>query len=231
MVTIRRVTADRNDWHLPESFAQFSVRARSNSVGGNLCLGSDDSGEGTYTQIGGTTDVAVDVFVGYHPSGSGTYDLGGTSPTDYGTLSVDGTLYVGYEGEGTFTHTDGASLTADGLVVGYASSSATANSYRLEDGTFGRYPVDHLLGTDGAGLLKEAPDGAIWLSAFPAGVLRLGHSGGAAFTMADGLPGNRASEGLIDRDGQFWVALNGGGLARYDGDRITQARILFSDAP
>jgi DNA-binding NtrC family response regulator/ligand-binding sensor domain-containing protein len=92
---------------------------------------------------------------------------------------------------------------------------------RQPDGTFSRRPVEHLLGTAGASPLQEGPDGSIWLSAFPAGVLRLSDSGEAAFTMADGLPGNRASACLIDRDGQLWVAFNGGGITLYDGDRMT----------
>ena len=76
-------------------------------------------------------------------------------------------------------------------------------------------------------VIREDDSGALWLGTY-SGLYRLqpsGGTGGATFetrrwTTAEGLPDDKVRAILLDRDGRVWAGTYGGGVARWDGERI-----------
>ena len=125
------------------------------SAWGGLVVGY--RGLGTFTQTGGTNTSPL-FYLGYSPSGSGSYTLGS------GLLSVpyyqgQSVAYIGYSGSGTFTQTGGTNTVAGPLNVGYNGSGtySLGGSGVLSSGT-----LDLGAGTGGGTLVMG---GATLLSA------------------------------------------------------------------
>ncbi len=68
------------------------------------------SGNGTFTQTGGTASVTNELDVGENANSVGVYNLSNTTGT--GSLSV-GTMVLGYLGSGTFTQASGTNQTGN----------------------------------------------------------------------------------------------------------------------
>ena len=82
----------------------------------HMHLGYVTGHSGALTQTGGSTKVSTGLYLGYGAGSIGTYELGGT-----GNLESP-TTYVGYQGTGTFTQSDG-DYRGDDLYVGYYAGS------------------------------------------------------------------------------------------------------------
>jgi len=84
------------------------------------------SGQGDFTQTGGTHTINKFFYAGYNPSGNGNYDLSG------GTLVANSAEYLGYHGEGSFTQQGGQHVLSSFLYLGYHAGAVGA--YSLEEG-------------------------------------------------------------------------------------------------
>jgi hypothetical protein len=120
----------------------------SNTCRGDLAMGADPLGDGTYTLVDGTFEVLGDTHVGYAGTGwihqkggsgrySGDLSLGsqsnavGTYTFDKGAFNGD-KITVGNEGAGVFTQ-NGGDATADTMLI--AADSSGSGGYGTGDGT------------------------------------------------------------------------------------------------
>ena len=79
------------------------------------------------TKAAGTTDVAGDVYLGYHEDSVASYTLRGGLPATPTTLCVDGTLYVGYDGTGELAiNSSYCQVNGDGRMI-VAAGTGTFN--------------------------------------------------------------------------------------------------------
>ena len=121
----------------------YNLGGGSLSIGGTIALGNayiGYSGNGAFTQSGGTNTVSDGLYLGYNSGASGTYTLSGT-----GTLSATNEQ-IGVSGSGAFTQTGGTDTVTGTLFVGNAAGkgtfallggSATAGTYTQgANGTF-----------------------------------------------------------------------------------------------
>ena len=79
------------------------------------------TGTGNFGQSGGTNAIAGDLYLGYYPSGNGSYTLSGT-----GQLSA-GDEYVAYSGAGSFTQSGGTNAASGDLYLGGNIGSGAYN--------------------------------------------------------------------------------------------------------
>jgi hypothetical protein len=84
------------------------------------------SGEGEFTQTGGTHTTSNPLYLGYNSGASASYSL------SLGSLNVHGSEYVGYSGAGAFTQTGGSHVLNSGLYIGY--NSGATGTYSLSAG-------------------------------------------------------------------------------------------------
>jgi len=83
-------------------------------IGNVLSIG--EGGIGTFTQTGGTVTVSGDIYLGSQPGSNATYALSGT-----GSTLTTGYLFVGPEGDGTLSITDGGLVrVASDLTIGFS---------------------------------------------------------------------------------------------------------------
>jgi len=90
------------------------------------------SGNGRFTQTGGSMFVDRTMFIGYEAGSEGEYQLAGP-----GTLTVSGgrdyqSEYIGFDGVGSFVQSDGNHVPSDSLYLGYNSSGQ--GRYELSNG-------------------------------------------------------------------------------------------------
>ena len=112
---------------------------------------NSQAGTSIFNQNGGDTTVFGNIEVGREPGSQGQYILNG------GTLTTQGSLYLGYQGTGTFTQTggthsvysislgeqgngtynlEGGSVTANDLFVGIAGGTGSFNQSGASTATF-----------------------------------------------------------------------------------------------
>ena len=133
-----------------------------NLSGGNL--GTIDSyvgnfGIATFTHTGGWHHPLGNLYLGSGLAGSpsirgeGTYVLSGA-----GNLLVDGNVYLGQYGAGTFTHSGGGSVIGDSLYLGYqkADGISAQGAYELS-GTGDLHVLDYeYVGYEGIGTFTQS---------------------------------------------------------------------------
>ncbi len=183
---------------------------------GNIGMGSvyvGYSGAGNFNQSGGTFNYNTygdEVYLGYNPGSSGTYNLNGTGSF----FAYD--LWVGYSGTGTVTQSAGTSTISYGTYYGILAlgnnpgSSGTYNlngtgqlSAQIEDvgynSTTGVFQQTG--GVNTAGLLTIASNGRYL---FSAGTLQLngGMNNGGVFDGGNGA-GTLIGNGIIDLSGNL----------------------------
>jgi uncharacterized protein with beta-barrel porin domain len=91
----------------------------------NETIGLD--GKGAYNQSGGNNTVNSNLYLGYNPTGSGTYTLEG------GNLTVGGYEYIGNSGIGSFTQTGGNHTVTQVLTL--AENPNSSGTYNLGSGS------------------------------------------------------------------------------------------------
>ena len=111
----------QRDQDLGAAYGTYDLESGNLTVEGDLFIG--DEGVGEFLQYGGTHTTAF-MYLGFGPSGVGTYTLGGT-----GVLDTDVTA-VGVDGTGTFTQVY-STHTTNTLLVG---TSAGAGTYNMKKG-------------------------------------------------------------------------------------------------
>ncbi|MGA2501831.1 MAG: hypothetical protein ABSH20_29165 [Tepidisphaeraceae bacterium] len=99
-----------------------------NQYGGSLSVSGAEyigqNGDGLFDQTGGrnTLGSGSNLYLGYNGGSSGTYDLNTSSSVTI-TLTVPGSVYVGYGGLGTFVQgTDNTSISAGNEYIGYGAT-------------------------------------------------------------------------------------------------------------
>ena len=117
------------------SSGSYTLSGGSLSVSGNGEF-VGQSGNGTFTQPGGTNNNATAVYLGYNPGSSGSYTLSGSG------LLLAPSLTVGNSGSGTFFQNGGSNQVGGNgtgeLYVGY--NAGTSGSYTLSgSGQLWRY--------------------------------------------------------------------------------------------
>ena len=98
----------------------------SNAVGGNEYVGNVSGATGTFTQNDGTNAVTGNLYLGYNSGSSGTYNLSG------GSLSASNE-YVGYSGSGVFSQSGGTNTVAG--VLALEVNPGSSGTYNLSGGT------------------------------------------------------------------------------------------------
>jgi T5SS/PEP-CTERM-associated repeat protein len=97
-------------------------------TGGGEAVGS--SGVGFFNQSGGAVSISPGntLTIGNASGSTGTYNLSGS-----GTLTCNGTEYVGFGGTGSFNQGGGTNMALNGLIVG--ENAGATGSYTLSGGT------------------------------------------------------------------------------------------------
>jgi autotransporter-associated beta strand protein len=93
----------------------------------NVFLGYNAGSNGSYTQSGGTNDISYGLYLGYNAASSGSAAASGSYTLSGGSLCAS-YQYVGYGGAGTFTQTGGTDAVAYNLNLGWYSPSSGAYS-------------------------------------------------------------------------------------------------------
>lgn len=81
---------------------------------------------------------------------------------------------------------------------------------QLRHGRFRRIPLPPRQALGALSCIAEAPDGALWIGTFGAGLYRFDGERFTPFTSRDGLSDDRVIEILRDRSGNMWVATRDG---------------------
>jgi hypothetical protein len=106
-------------------FGNITLQQSGNALSAdNETVGQD--GKGAYDQSGGSNTVNLNLYLGYNPTGKGTYNLSGT-----GSLSANNEI-IGNQGAGTFNQSGGSNTIADNLNIGNAHGSK--GTYNLVSG-------------------------------------------------------------------------------------------------
>ncbi|NQT39562.1 MAG: PEP-CTERM sorting domain-containing protein [Planctomycetes bacterium] len=130
----------------------FNVDGGKTDVGGDLRVGENSNATGAVVQTGGQVH-ANRLLLGRVSTANGSYTLSGSASSvttngdmwvghqgdgqftlDDGALDVGATLFVGYEGTGTFTQ-NGGSVQAGQLELARSAGKAPADEYVLNSGT------------------------------------------------------------------------------------------------
>jgi fibronectin-binding autotransporter adhesin len=94
-----------------------------------------DAGTGTFNNSGGAHTVSGNLILGNQATGKGTYNLSGGGTLDVVADALgNANLIIGNDGKGQFIHTDGSTATVAGSVV-LGNNSGGAGRYRLDSGT------------------------------------------------------------------------------------------------
>jgi hypothetical protein len=141
--------------------AQINSSGSMSLSGGTLTVVDEDIGigtfaRGTFTQTAGVHTITASgtngLLLGDHARSSGTFTLSG------GSLNLpSGTLYVGFQGAGTFTQT-GGSNSAFNLSIGSffnGTNPAAVGSYTLSNNAVLNVASTESVGFDGTGLLNQ----------------------------------------------------------------------------
>ena len=193
---------------------------------GSLNLGDHPNQSGTVTQYSGDVTVTNLLRIGHWPNNTSTYSLSDGTLTLTGTPTGDvnsgavgeqaGILYLGVDGTGVFTQTDGLA-SAHGIVLDARSDSAGTDTFTLDGGTFivgpsgiksGNYDANTSIQINlGGGTLAASAD---WTSTLP--MTLTGTSGnatvdtsGQTIDLSGGLTGN----GGLDKVGAGTLNLIG----------------------
>ncbi|MES2570909.1 MAG: PEP-CTERM sorting domain-containing protein, partial [Verrucomicrobiota bacterium] len=151
----------------------------------NSILRLGENGNGTFTQISGTTNVqAVNMS---EASGTSTFDLQG------GTFTSRSNFFMGGAGAGsagtgvaTATQTGGTLQVGGAFVVGLAPGHS--GSYTLTAGEINHTASDISIGESGAGSMRIAVDGTLNDTSTAAGAFFVGRNAGSSGTLiVDGL--------------------------------------------
>ena len=97
-------------------------------VAGNEIIGI--AGVGLYSQITGNHTIGGELHLGEQASGSGTYLLTGDA-----TLTSGGTEYIGYTGSGTVTQSGGTNVVGTMFAADLVVGQGGAGTYTLNSGT------------------------------------------------------------------------------------------------
>jgi fibronectin-binding autotransporter adhesin len=138
--------------------AIFTQGGGIHTVGGDLVLGNESTGNGTFNLNGGNVDVAGIAYVGMGGTGqfsqtggtfrtasdlnigqlavsTGSFFLSETVTSNPAFLQIGRNLNVGLEGKGTFTQTGGTVTVIEGLIVGQNSPESKKGEYFLSGGS------------------------------------------------------------------------------------------------
>lgn len=105
--------------------------------------------DSTFTQCSGTNHAGEELYVGYQPGSSGTYEL-----KDTGELSSNYSQVIGYYGIGTFRQTGGINCAGNAFILGYFSSSI--GTYELSGDSQLSSKSHEYIGSFGVGILKQS---------------------------------------------------------------------------
>jgi signal transduction histidine kinase len=153
---------------------------------------------------------------------------GGTNPEDVWVGTPDG-LSAWHDGRWrSWTSSDGLVddlvrsllVTRDGAVWIGSRHGAT----RWKDGRGSTLTTAQGLGSDVVGPMLEDAAGDLWIGT-SGGLARLRAGAVRNYTERDGLPGDIVAALDAAHDGGFWIAIDGRGLARWDGSRF----VSFAD--
>jgi len=200
-----------------------------------MSLGVD--GQGTYNMTGGTTNVTSVLFIGLANATGAMNQTGGTTTLNIinvgasagglgsynlnaGTLQVDDTLYVAFQGEGSFRQTGGSTVTADSMIVGYASS-APDNHYRQDSGSLDvttELTLGRSAGSQGRFELLDGAAATGQTTVGDAGAGTFAQSGGQHHVAGDLVLGNTLGghgtyefgNGVLTMGGDLWIGKDGG---------------------
>jgi hypothetical protein len=154
----------------------FTQGAGIHTIAGDLVLGNDATGEGTFNLNGGTVSVASsvyvgwdgsglfnqsggdvttrDLFLGFGTSGNGTYIMGGTSSLVIGdSVSMNGWFDVASTGKGLFQQQNGSVTVNGDMFVG--SGTGGEGTYELKGGTLEVKGSEVKIGGSGMGTFKQ----------------------------------------------------------------------------
>jgi len=173
----------------------FTQGAGTHTIGGDLVLGNDKTGEGTFNLSGGTVSVASSVYVGWDglglfnqsggdvttrelflgsgTSGNGTYIMGGTSSLVIGDSgSMNGWFDVASTGKASFQQ-DSGSVTVNGAMF-VGSGSGGVGIYELKGGALEVKGDEVKIGGEGTGTIIQTGGefkfaGAMYLGDQPTG--------------------------------------------------------------
>jgi hypothetical protein len=146
------------------------------AVNGNEYIGFN--GTGTFNQSGGINQTRTDLYLGYNPGGSGTYNLSGGGLTLY-----TGNEYIGYSGTGVFNQTGGGHEAAEYIILGYSAGSS--GTYNLSDGNLAN-EGSFVIGDSGTGTFNQS-GGSNQLFQCPGNLwLGLNSSGSGTYNLSGG---------------------------------------------
>ncbi len=194
-----------------------------NLAGGNLFTFYSDigtGGAGNFVQSGGTNYSLFGGSLGYSQGATGSYNLSG------GLLNNGETLYVGYNGAGSFTQSAGTDLAGSylsgNLTLGY--NSGATGTYNLSGGSLSA--VAEYVGLSGTGVfiqtggtntisfsISSNPTGSAAASALYLADL----SGSGSYTLDGGTLNTPAVDGYL---GTSIFNFNGGTLQANESDTI-----------
>lgn len=156
-------------------------------TGGWLTAGSEYiglGGKGAFTQWGGLNNVSGDLTIGEFSASSGEYSMIGVLGGNP-TLTVAGDIYVGRDGEGTFTQ-EGGSVTATNEYIGYGHGGTGAFTQNSGTNTVsGALYLGYGAGASAGGSGTYNLSGG-WTSVFQAGAEVVGHDGNGIFNQSGG---------------------------------------------
>jgi T5SS/PEP-CTERM-associated repeat protein len=150
----------------------------------NLLVGS--AGRGTLTLQGGGTGIGVQsLSIGNDPKSSGTMTITGANSS----WENAGTLYVGYDGNGTLQVLNQGLLQADGAPPGGGNLAA-------------------VIGTQADGTGTATVNGGTWILG---GTLEIGESGNGTLVIATDLPGAKSTASVVQGTGAT-IGVNSGSV-------------------
>ncbi|HXE53869.1 MAG TPA: hypothetical protein VN541_12680, partial [Tepidisphaeraceae bacterium] len=174
---------------------------------GNSGAGGSN-GIGVITQTAGLNSVGSNggvntLYMGYNATDRGFYSLGGT-----GSLSCSGPLYVGYNGQGTFTQSGGSASLSFASPLDLGANLGSQGVYNLSGGTF-TPSAGEFIGIAGTGTFNQT-GGAN--NAVGGVTIATNNFGACAYTLTSGA--------LNITNGGFSVADNGAGSMNQSGGSV-----------
>jgi len=216
-------------------------------VGDDLTIGHRDQGTGVFIQSGGTVTVNDDFRVGFEDDAVGTFTMtGGTlsaggsmlvgnegGTTGTATISgpttqvtIGGESTVGYDGIGTLTLSDGASLDLGGNRLYIGRDTSGAGTMNVSGAGTQYTSTNHLaVGDNGLGVLNQT-DGTVQCQnlrvAYHSGAGTFNMGGGTLTVNSDATIGDngtgmfRQSDGAVTTGGHLYVGQNSGANGTYE---------------
>jgi fibronectin-binding autotransporter adhesin len=112
-----------------------------------------NSGNGSFTQAGGTHSIRSELYIGYGVGSSGAYSLSGNGVLSVTNSAVNTFEYIGYAGSGSFTQAGGTNFSSSYVWLGYYPGSSGA--YSLSGGGLLSTGIEEI-GVAGTGSFTQA---------------------------------------------------------------------------